>query len=100
MSQHPKALQAYEKALEIDANNGEAIEGYKSTLRAMQADPEESRKRAMGDPQVQAILGDPAMRLILEQMQTDPKALQDHLKNPEIAAKIQKLMDAGLIAIR
>lgn len=54
----------------------------------------------MGDPEVQAILRDPAMRMILEQMQNDPRALQDHLKNPDIAAKIQKLLDSGLIAIR
>jgi stress-induced-phosphoprotein 1 len=31
----------------------------------------------MADPEVQQILSDPAMRLILEQMQTDPKALQE-----------------------
>lgn len=31
----------------------------------------------MADPEVQAILGDPAMRLILEQMHNDPKALQE-----------------------
>ena len=31
----------------------------------------------MNDPEVQAILGDPAMRLILEQMQKDPAALKE-----------------------
>lgn len=31
----------------------------------------------MADPEVQSILGDPAMRLILEQMQSDPKAVQE-----------------------
>lgn len=31
----------------------------------------------MGDPEIQAILRDPAMRLILEQMQNDPKALNE-----------------------
>lgn len=31
----------------------------------------------MADPEVQAILRDPAMRLILEQMQNDPKALYE-----------------------
>ena len=54
----------------------------------------------MQDPEVQEILRDPAMRLILEQMQTEPRAVQDHLKNPEIRAKIQKLIESGLIQVR
>ena len=31
------------------------------------------RQRAMNDPEVQAIMADPAMRMILEQMQSDPQ---------------------------
>jgi hypothetical protein len=64
------------------------------------SNPEEIRKRAMQDPEVQDILRDPAMRMILEQMQTDRQAVQDHLKNPEIRAKIQKLIESGLIQVR
>lgn len=100
MQQHSKAIAAYQKALELDSSNSEALEGYKSCSISANSNPEEVRKRAMADPEVQAILRDPAMRLILEQMQNDPKALYDHLQNPDIASKIQKLMDAGLIAIR
>jgi stress-induced-phosphoprotein 1 len=54
----------------------------------------------MNDPEVLEILRDPAMRLILEQMQNDRQAVQDHLKNPEIRAKIQKLIECGLIQVR
>jgi stress-induced-phosphoprotein 1 len=54
----------------------------------------------MSNPEVQQILGDPAMQLILQQMQKDPRALQDYLKNPEIVKKIQKLLECGLISIR
>ena len=39
------------------------------------SNPEEVRKRAMADPEVQAILRDPAMRMILEQMQNMTKSL-------------------------
>ncbi|XP_046739729.1 stress-induced-phosphoprotein 1 [Diprion similis] len=99
MQQQGKALSAYQKALEIDPSNSEALEGYRSCTVAVSSNPEEVRKRAMADPEVQNILRDPAMRLILEQMQSDPKALQDHLKNPDIAAKIQKLLESGLVAI-
>ena len=38
---------------------------------------EERARAAMSDPEVQQIMGDPAMRLILEQMQSDPKALRE-----------------------
>lgn len=104
MQQASKAIAAFQKALEIDPTNAEALQGYRActlqNARAGGGDPEEIRKRAMGDPEVQAILRDPAMRLILEQMQNDPRALQDHLKNPDIAAKIQKLVESGLIDIR
>ncbi|BES87703.1 STI1 [Nesidiocoris tenuis] len=99
MQQPSKAFSAYQKALDIDPTNAEALDGYRQCSIAVNSNPEEVRKRAMADPEVQAILSDPAMRLILEQMQSDPKALQDHLKNPDIAAKIQKLLESGLISI-
>ncbi|EFN66755.1 Stress-induced-phosphoprotein 1, partial [Camponotus floridanus] len=99
MQQQGKALTAYQKALELDPQNSEALEGYRSCAVSASSNPEEVRKRAMADPEVQSILRDPAMRLILEQMQSDPRALQDHLKNPDIAAKLQKLLESGLIAI-
>lgn len=40
-------------------------------------DPEEVKRRAMADPEIQKILADPAMRMILEQMQRDPRALEE-----------------------
>ncbi|XP_075238952.1 stress-induced-phosphoprotein 1-like [Convolutriloba macropyga] len=61
---------------------------------------EEIRQRAMQDPAVQEILADPGIRMILNQMQDDPKAFADHLKNPMIAKKIEKLMEAGILQMR
>jgi stress-induced-phosphoprotein 1 len=62
--------------------------------------PEEKYKRAMQDPEVQKIMGDPVMQTILKQMQEDPAAARDHLKNPVIASKIQTLINAGIISTR
>lgn len=98
MKEQAKAMSAYAKAIELQPDCQEAIDGYRAC--ATNSDPEEVRKRAMQDPEVQEILRDPAMRLILEQMQTDSRAVQDHLKNPEVKAKIQKLIEAGLIQVR
>lgn len=77
MQQPSKALVAYQKALELDASNAEAIDGYRQCSMAVHSNPAEVRARAMSDPEVQEILRDPAMRLILEQMQSDPKAVQE-----------------------
>lgn len=100
LKEKSKAQSAYAKALELDPTCQEAIDGYRQCALETSMNPEEARARAMEDPEVQRILGDPAMRMILEQMQTDPKAVQDHLKNPEIKAKIQKLIESGLIQVR
>jgi len=95
-----KAQAAFQKALELDENNAEAIEGFKKCVLSSSDNPDDVRKRAMADPEIQSILADPAMRIILEQMQNDPKALQEHLKNPDIQTKIYKLIESGLISIR
>uniref|UniRef100_A0A2P2HXJ6 Stress-induced-phosphoprotein 1 n=1 Tax=Hirondellea gigas TaxID=1518452 RepID=A0A2P2HXJ6_9CRUS len=100
LRQFSAAQESFRKALNIDPNHPEVLSGLKECRMASNSDPEEIRKLAMADPEVQQILKDPAMRIILEQMQSDPRALQDHLKNPEISAKIQKLMQSGLISIQ
>ncbi|TPX55954.1 hypothetical protein PhCBS80983_g04906 [Powellomyces hirtus] len=61
---------------------------------------EETLKRAMDDPEVQRVMGDPVMQSILKQMQEDPRAAQDHMKNPSVAAKIRVLVNAGIIQMR
>lgn len=40
---------------------------------------EERQKRAMSDPKVQEIMNDPTMRMILQQMSTDPMAVQEYV---------------------
>lgn len=77
MQQQSKAVTAYQKALELDPSNGEALEGYRQCSMAVHSNPQEVRQRAMGDPEIQEILRDPTMRLILEQMQSDPRAAQE-----------------------
>ncbi|KAJ8276566.1 hypothetical protein COCON_G00083180 [Conger conger] len=103
MKDFTKAMIFYQKAMEIDPRSKEAMEGLQRCLfsQAARSDsPEEVRGRAMSDPEVQQIMRDPAMGLILEQMQKDPHAISEHLKNPVISQKIRKLIDVGLVSIR
>ena len=41
------------------------------------SDPEAVKRRALQNPQVQEVLNDPAMQLILLEMQKDPQALHE-----------------------
>jgi len=106
MGQVQKAMEVYEKAMELDPSSAEAKQGYRDcavkqqSMGSSSGDIEETRRRAMNDPEVQQIMGDPAMRMILEQMQSDPQAVSEHLKNPEIMRKIMKLKDSGLISMQ
>lgn len=98
MKKSTEAAEAFQEALELDDTNAEALDGYRKALGS--TDPEEMRKRALNNPEVQEILKDPAMQMILQQGQADPKALREHLQNPEVSKKFQKLMEAGIIQLR
>ncbi len=60
-------------------------------------DQEERAKRAMADPEIQAILQTPEVRNALAEMQRDPKAIQNVMKNRSLAEKIEKLIAAGVL---
>ena len=59
-----------------------------------------AQARAMADPEIQQILGDPQMRSILQEMQSDPKKVNAVMKDPAMSAKLQKLIAAGVLQVR
>lgn len=74
--------------LELDSRPKEAVDGYQHCMMAhyhRHASPEAvhmaSPCQATAGPEVQKTMSDPGMRLILEQMQRDPKSLSEHFKN-------------------
>jgi len=101
-----KALDSYNEVLKLDPDNSEAkdqIENVLSMVNNSNASGEvdkERQARAMADPEIQAIIGDPQMRSILGEMQSDPKKAQAAMADPEIAAKLQKLIAAGVLQVR
>ncbi len=60
----------------------------------------ERQARASADPEVQRILSDPVMQQVLKDFQENPKAAQAHLRNKDIAAKLQKLVTSGIVQMR
>lgn len=58
---------------------------------------EERLRNASQNPEIREILTDPVMMQILKQMQEDPRAAAEHMRNPEIATKIRKLVAAGIV---
>ncbi|KAJ8462951.1 hypothetical protein ONZ45_g17748 [Pleurotus djamor] len=108
MRDHAKALEAIQAATEVDEERKHTAEISQQENKIQQAlfaqrsneSAEETLERAMRDPEVAEIMSDPVMQQILQQAQSNPAALQDHLKNPMIRQKIQKLMNAGIIRTR
>lgn len=63
------------------------------TTRSTETD-EQAYARAMRDPEVQEIMSDPVMQTILQQAQQQPESLMQHLRNPGVKEKIDKLVRA------
>ncbi|XP_009763346.1 hsp70-Hsp90 organizing protein 3-like [Nicotiana sylvestris] len=109
MKEYEKALETYQEGLKHDAQNQELLDGVRRCVeqinKASRGDltPEELKERqakAMQDPVIQNILTDPVMRQVLVDFQENPKAAQEHMKNPLVMNKIQKLVSAGIIQVK
>jgi len=101
MKDYHKCIETYEKGLKLEPENPELKEGLSKTLRAINTGggegDEERAAKAMQDPEIQEILSDPIMMQILQDMRKDPQAAANHMKNPLVAQKIQKLIAAGIV---
>ncbi|XP_010455678.1 PREDICTED: hsp70-Hsp90 organizing protein 3 [Camelina sativa] len=109
MKEYDKAMETYQEGLKHDAKNQELLDGVRRCVeqinKANRGDltPDELKERqakAMQDPEVQNILSDPVMRQVLVDFQENPKAAQEHMKNPMVMNKIQKLVSAGIVQVR
>ncbi|TVY24065.1 Heat shock protein sti1-like protein [Lachnellula hyalina] len=107
MRDYSKCLDACTEASEVDetkANGREIEQQQQKALSAMYSSrenetEEETKERIQRDPEILGIMQDPIMQSILQQAQGDPAALQEHMRNPGIKAKIQKLVAAGVIRV-
>uniref|UniRef100_A0A7R9XLY5 STI1 domain-containing protein n=1 Tax=Polyblepharides amylifera TaxID=1486889 RepID=A0A7R9XLY5_9CHLO len=109
MKEYSKAIETYQLGLKHDPENQELKEGIARCVDMInkgnrgELSEEEMKARqekGMADPEIQTILSDPVMRQVLSDMQENPKAAQEHMKNPMVMGKIQKLVNAGILQIR
>ncbi|KZS97738.1 hypothetical protein SISNIDRAFT_194455 [Sistotremastrum niveocremeum HHB9708] len=108
MKEYTKAMEAAQIAQDADEEHKHTAEIEQQMVKISNAlyaersneTDEQTLQRAMRDPEVANIMNDPVMQQILQQAQSNPGALQDHMKNPIVRSKIQKLIAAGIIKTR
>ncbi|XP_075522897.1 hsp70-Hsp90 organizing protein 3-like [Primulina tabacum] len=109
MKEYQKALETYQEGLKHDPRNQELLDGIKRCVEQINKGsrgdltPEELKERqakGMQDPEIQNILTDPVMRQVLVDFQENPKSAQEHMKNPLVMDKIQKLINAGIVQVK
>ncbi|KAL8766136.1 MAG: hypothetical protein Q9209_006976 [Squamulea sp. 1 TL-2023] len=108
MKEYNRCIDVCAEATAHDKGGKNAREIEQQSQKALQAQfsgregetEEQTMERIQRDPDIMAILQDPVMQSILQQAKSDPAALQDHMKNPDIRSKIQKLVAAGVIRTR
>jgi len=104
--EYQKCLVTYQEGLKVDPENAELKQGLQDTLNAINErsssgkTDEDSVRKAMSDPEIRNILSDPLMQKVLQDMQQDPKSAQHYLKQPEILAKLEKLIAAGILGVK
>ncbi|CAN6252531.1 unnamed protein product [Urochloa humidicola] len=109
MKEYDKAMETYQAGLKLDPSNQELLDGVRRCIEQInkanrgeisQDELQERQNKAMQDPEIQNILTDPIMRQVLIDFQENPRAAQEHMKNPGVMQKIQKLVSAGIVQMR
>ncbi|KAJ2078626.1 Hsp90 cochaperone [Coemansia sp. RSA 988] len=105
MREYAEALDALEEVKTRDTEKKNTAEADQLEYKCYNAineqnsrlSPEEALKRAQENPRIASILANPVMQNILQQMQSDPRAAREHLKNPAVASNLRKLIAAGIV---
>lgn len=102
LKEYHKAMEIYEKGLKLDPENEGCKAGLQKTQMAIITEnnkegQEERARHAMADPQIQGILKSPEIQTVLNDLQNDPKAASKAFQNPDIAAKLNKLIASGIL---
>lgn len=105
MKENHKAMESYRKGLALDATNAACKEGLRKVNASLGASMTEDEQKeraahAMADPEIQAILSDPVMRQLLQDFSDNPSSAQAAMRDPGVAAKMEKLIASGIVQTR
>jgi len=103
MKEYHKAISAYDSGLKLEPDNADLKQGKMKTMMAIQTGAtdgktdEERMRHAMADPEIQGLMRDPRVIQVLKELQENPRAAQDSLRDPFLAEAINKLVAAGVL---
>ncbi|CAL5989342.1 Stress-induced_protein sti1 [Hexamita inflata] len=106
--QYYLSVESYQKLMQLDPSNAEAIEGFQKTalkINEMQsgqlteAEMTEIANIAMADPNMQKIAQDPGLAQIIQQIQQNPSKSQQFMQDPMISKRLEKLINAGILRV-
>lgn len=106
MKEYHKAMGSFEEGLKLDPNHAECRDGIQKTQMKIYSGSgetkEEQEQRAahgMADPEIQAILRDPTITNLIRNLQENPrdKHIQEMMQDKDVAAKMNKLIAAGVL---
>jgi stress-induced-phosphoprotein 1 len=108
MKEYHKSMDSYKAGLQIEPDNALCKQGLQTVMSKIYAeqsssgadgDGAERRAHAMADPEIQGILASPEIQQLLRDMQENPKYAQQAMKNPDIMAKVNRLVAAGILKV-
>jgi len=106
MKEYHKSMDSYKAGLQLEPDNVLCKQGLQKTamkIQELNMDGTVDKDRtahAMADPEIQRILSDPTIRQVLNDFQDNPKYAQQALSDPDIRAKIEKLVSAGVLQVK
>jgi stress-induced-phosphoprotein 1 len=107
LKEYHKSVATLEQGLKLEPENAECQDELRKTKEAImmgqysetKEEAADRQRHAMADPEIQAIIKDPLIHTLLQDLQNNPRDpnVMKALKDPNIAAKLEKLIGAGVL---
>ena len=100
MKEYHKAIETYKKGLTIEPSNAACKQGLQRVQTAIynEGGDKGRAEQAMKDPEIQAILQDPMVRQVIQDLSGGNGAAgQQAMNDPVMRGKIEKLIASGVL---